>query len=60
MNNSLFVMEGKLGGMTYIDIVFIGSRFLDYSCHSSLAETSFEAIFLVDKPEELRTRMLSF
>jgi hypothetical protein len=53
-------MEGKLGGMTYIDIVFIGSRFLDYSCHSSLAETSFEAIFLVDKPEELRTRMLSF
>jgi len=41
MNNSPFVMGGKLGETTYIDIFFIGSRFLDDSCHSSLAETSF-------------------
>jgi len=63
MNNSLFVMGGKLGGTTYIDIFFIGSIFLDFLmtlATIALLRPVLEAIFLVDRPEELRTRILSF
>lgn len=60
MNNSSFVMGSKLGGTTNIDIFFVGNRFLMTLATVALLRPVLEAIILVDSPEELRTRILSF